>query len=522
MRIEVMKTYKELHTWTGIISGLFLYVCFLAGAFTMFAAPLNEWALKNTGTLPEIPLEKYDHLIQEVLAEHSQARKRLTIHLPDAMPQSAPATWVVENPDTHATTEWHASFDEYGELVTSTFTVSAVGTFIDQLHRTAGIPGSLGHEDFGTVFMGAIALLYFIAMVSGLIIFLPSWIKDLFSLRRGKNRKRFWLDAHNILGITALPFHLVIAFTTVVFAFHDVLYDSMGAWIYKDNPMFTRAAPQAESRELHELATVTQVIESIRVLEPEFQAAELMYMRMESPSPGLRVGGLVDGQLARGAEYTYTLNDPYSAEVTMSYMLPSQSGPMATTVISFFALHFGNFGGQFVRWLYFLLGVSGALLFLTGNILWIETRRKRQKKDEVAVVQNRSAQVMAQLTVGVCTGTPIGMLMTFLCVKWLPHQAYELEFWQQLAYYVGFFISLIIAFILRPFRAGQILLGAAAVLTILLLLSNVISGWGSGYDSLMLAFDLLAVMFLAVLAAVIYWMGKRARLISKDSVWACV
>src|SRR3546814_13080360 len=63
--------------------------------------------------------------------------------------------------------------------------------------------------------MGGIALLYAVAIVSGVICLLPSLVKDLFALRFGKNLKRMWLDLHNVLGLFSLPFHLIMALTSV-------------------------------------------------------------------------------------------------------------------------------------------------------------------------------------------------------------------------------------------------------------------------------------------------------------------
>ena len=137
------------------------------------------------------------------------------------------AAWLAEDPDTHVQTRWMASLDDNGRLLVERGSVSAAGEFLDQLHRTAGIPGHLGHESVGTLIMGLICGLYFLALVSGLIVFLPTWYSDFLTMRRGENRKRFWLDLHNILGLSALPFHIIIALTTFVFAFHDPIYGSL-------------------------------------------------------------------------------------------------------------------------------------------------------------------------------------------------------------------------------------------------------------------------------------------------------
>src|SRR3546814_5880025 len=38
-----------------------------------------------------------------------------------------------------------------------------------------------------------------------------------------------WLDLHNVLGLFSLPFHIIMALTSVVFAFHDQFYDAQDA-----------------------------------------------------------------------------------------------------------------------------------------------------------------------------------------------------------------------------------------------------------------------------------------------------
>src|SRR3546814_17919710 len=41
--------------------------------------------------------------------------------------------------------------------------------------------------------------------------------------------KRMWLDLHNVLGLFSLPFHIIMALTSVVFAFHVQFYDAQDA-----------------------------------------------------------------------------------------------------------------------------------------------------------------------------------------------------------------------------------------------------------------------------------------------------
>lgn len=515
MRIQHFKTYNQIHTWTGIIAGLFLFICFIGGALTMFKTPLNQWALQADASLAPITEDKYDDLIQQVLQQHPEAAAELTVYLPRSQPQHAPVSWLIEDQETHATTIWHATLNDKNELITEQASVSAIGDFIDNLHRTAGIPGGDGHDAIGTYVMGIVAGFYFLAIVSGLIIFLPSWLKDFLTVRRGKNRKRFWIDFHNVLGISALPFHLVIAVTTMVFAFHDVLYGSLQALVYKDTPMFNTPLP-GPTRQLTELASIEELTRSIQTLEPEFKPAVITFRGLNSPRANVIFGGEMEGHWIRGPDYAFVVSNPFTTQPGYTAMLPNQPGNMGKIVNGFFALHFGGFGGDTIRWVYFGLGVSGALLFLSGNILWIETRRRRQKKNSTPVDQKKSCVTMARLTVGVVLGTLIGLALSLLTVKWLPHTKVDIVWWQNFAYYSGFLTCIGWSFLCPPLRAAKQQLTTLCILTSLLTVSSV--GLG-GLSTISLTFAFVTLFITGCLLATLGWLKKREQTIEKDSAW---
>lgn len=513
MRIEVIKAYKSVHTWTGIICGLLLYIAFIAGALTMFKSPLNQWALQTDISLSAIPKGSYDELIQRVLTEYPAARENMLVNLPASYPQHAPVTWTVEDHDTHAVTQWHASLGESGKLITKSVTLSAVGEFIDQLHRTAGIPGGDGHDAIGTYILGIISALYFIALVSGLIIFLPTWFKDFLVLRRGNNRKRYWLDFHNVLSISSLPFHLVIALSAFVFAYHDPIYGAMQKLVYGERPMFNRPPSFEVNEQWHELAGVSELTEAIVELEPEFQLTELRYANMGSKRRNVRLSGTMEGSIVRGADFNYALSDPFSAEVLYRPFLPNHQDGYARVVGSFFALHFGNYGGATVRWVYFGLGIAGALIFLTGNILWIESRRKRQRGN-VSVQQTRSSLNIARITVGVSLGTLIGISAAMLAAKWLPHARLDILFWQQLTYYLGFVLSVAWCFIKPPIVACRQLLVVTVIMVLLIPISSILT---PSYRDFVVSFT--AVIAAIILAAIYQKINEKNQHLQQDSVW---
>src|SRR5690606_33432158 len=128
---------------------------------------------------------------------------------------------------------FYAALTPDGTLQVEAKGPSPVAQFIDVLHQQVGLPFS---HAVAMPIMGAIALLYAIAIVSGIVVLLPSLVSDLFAMRVGRNVKRMWLDLHNVLGVMSLPFHLVMALTSVVFAFHDQFYDAQSLTFSKPQP----------------------------------------------------------------------------------------------------------------------------------------------------------------------------------------------------------------------------------------------------------------------------------------------
>lgn len=532
MRSDILRVYKSLHTWTGLISGMALFICFFAGALTMFEEPLERWsappaAETPTGVQPWVAPERWPALIDATLREHPDAAKAFMLYLQPRENVPAPLLWreggLRAGP---AATTWWATLDENGALRTGVFRPGRMGQLIDDLHRTAGIPGTLGHHHVGDYVMGIIAVLYALALFSGLIVLLPTLVADLFALRLGKNLKRFWLDAHNVIGITSLPFHLVIALTVVVFAFHDLIYDGLGKVAWDGRPMFggERVRVIADTRPL---LPPLELLDRLRERAPQFQPQELVFMNSGRSNAQLRVAGTTDFGMLRSSTRGFATMDPYTGALTDTTYLPGLGSGWGNVITTFFALHFGNFGGALMRWSYFALGISGAFLFYSGNLLWIESRRRRQRRDAVAVEQTRTTYSMAAATVGVCWGSVAGVAVAMVAGKWLHGSVADPAPWYLGVYYTVFLGCVAWAFWHGAARAVVHLLWlcAAASLAIpatglLTLLLPSLPPW------LHTAPDLLAVEVSALLLGLAFVVMARrtARRVHSgdrtDSVWS--
>lgn len=476
MRSEFIRIYKSVHTWTGIVAGMALFIAFYAGAITIFKEPLARWAAAPSAVHgATLPLDQAPDLIVRTLREHPAVAKDFRLHLTAAEHLPQGLSWQVR--EDHADDHDHSSVRHYiatldagGAARVEEVHPSELAEFIDVLHRVVGLPFD---TDPNRWLMGVFAALYAVALVSGVIVLLPSLVKDFFALRVGKNLKRMWLDAHNVVGIVSLPFHLVMALTAIVFAYHDGFYLIQDKLIHdgKWATAFARGGPPstAPPRDPASMRSPAELLAGVQALSPSFEPTSLQYLNITGPRATVRVWGHDPAAHSPRFVGGFVAVDPYSGKIMNADFLPGRQNAPNATVGSFFALHFGTYGGTPVQWIYFLLGLAGAWLFYGGNLLWVETRRIKAARDVdaagIAPEQRRDVRWMAAATVGVCLGAVCGVSLTIVAAKWLNGRVDDLNAWHQIIYYAVFFGALAWAFRAGAARAVVHLLWLAAAFT---------------------------------------------------------
>lgn len=525
MRTDIVRTYKDIHSWVGIIAGLALFVAFYAGAITMFEEPLQRWATPPTELAPPPSLDRTPELIDKVLAAHPEARKSFKVNFVTGPERPARVSWETGTRREPGQT-YSASLAPDGTLQVSARKPSPVAQLVDVLHQQVGLP--FDHE-IAMPIMGIISLLYAVALVSGVICLLPSLIKDLFALRFGKNLKRMWLDLHNVLGLFSLPFHIVMALTAVTFAFHDQIYDAQGVVQRIGKAQVERRGPPRPDPKAPppDLATVRDVLPPAEIAgrvaqqKPGFTLVGMSYDYNAQEGHHGHIMGHDARYGMRAPTYGLGEINTRTGAITEADYLPGGQDGWFATITSLFAAHFGNFGGETVRWSYFFLGLSGAFIFYSGNLLWIESRRKKERKAG-AVEQSRATHILGALTAGVSLGCVAGISVTLAAAKWLPAGLPDLAAWHSRIYYAVFLLAVVWALLRGAARSGAELLWAAAVATALIPLTSLAAtgfgAWNHGGETLLV--DCVATI--GVVAFM--WMGRaarhRARHGSRDSIWS--
>jgi uncharacterized iron-regulated membrane protein len=354
MRQTTTKALYQVHAWTGVITGMLLFVVCFTGAVVVFKHEIDLWANPSLRSLPQ-PATPAG--IEAVLASLTAQRPSLTLEslqLPGA--QMPAYTLFVKGADGER--RKLAAHPETGALLGPVD--SELGQFIRSLHVFL-----LFGPRWIVGFLGVVMLA---SIVTGVLIH-QKLLKELFTQRWTSSLRLMLSDAHKLIGVWALLFHLLIAFTGAWLGLAPVFVNAASALRGAPPPAATPAvaAPAAATRlsvdRLHALARQhlpAVDLRSLRLIDWQGGAATVQFF-----GPARATGGGFGAVHLRAADGALLdLRDP--ARLGLWSRVNSWMEP----------LHFGDFGGLTLKWLYFILGLSPALLSITGTWLWLERQRR--------------------------------------------------------------------------------------------------------------------------------------------------
>ncbi|EKF73712.1 hypothetical protein A11A3_12138 [Alcanivorax hongdengensis A-11-3] len=432
MKADRMRRYVDLHSWLGMVAGLALFVAFFAGALNMFHEEIHHWQtprteLANAGTV--------QGLLQQVTASSEDARQRIYL-LPGADPgamwfqsgqDGAPGEWV---------TAYSSDFNAAGERGDRPH--SGLADFVNQLHYQLAIP------TVGLTLMGIISILYGAALFTGLVIHWPKLRREFFALRHQGNVRRYWKNLHNLIGVLCFPFHLIMSVTGAAMGAFTLIALVMGALVFGpqlqgviDKETQVWPAPTLTG-EPTEMAPVQRYLDRARQAHPDLTVDWIEVRGYGDQAAWVDVAASIPGVVGH---HIHVLMDARAQLIRV--IEPGHRSFNYDTLSPMYALHFGDYGGSLVQWLYFAMGLLGALLFVSGNILWCERRTDRNGP-------SRSSVFLLRLTLGVCFGVVIGLAGSFLASKLLPYTPWGAEI---AVLEKGVFLALLLVLVVAGLRS---------------------------------------------------------------------
>jgi uncharacterized iron-regulated membrane protein len=251
------------------------------------------------------------------------------------------------------------------------------------LHRDlfAGLAGEL--------FMGVMALLFVVAIVSGIAIYSPFMRKlDFGTVRSERSPRLKWLDLHNMLGVVTLAWALVVGTTGVINELSKPLFT---LWQQTDvkamlDPMRGKPVP-AET----ELSSPQAAFDVAKTALPEMTMVSLVY-------PGSPFG----------SPYHYVVwgkgQEPLTSRLFSPVLIDARNGTLTSVVTMPWylralevsrPLHFGDYGGVPLKIIWALLDLITIAILGSGLYLWLSRRASPFEEADAELAATHAASVSA-------------------------------------------------------------------------------------------------------------------------------
>lgn len=474
-----------LHTWSGLIVSWLLYFIFVTGTLGYFDNAIDRWMK------PEIPyqpaLTPYPHAIdaaQSFLNETAADAQTWTLVLPEQ-----------RNP--YLTVEWsgadigEATFDLGGNRIEHRRTGG--GQWLYELHfRLHYLPIKLAYWIVCICTMVMLA-----ALITGVIIHKKILI-DFFTFRPGK-KSRSWLDLHNLLSVSALPFHLMITYSGLLFLASTFVPDVFSAAYGGGKQTAYEHFSDEFFGPSHRPASGTAVSsvninQLLRDAAGEWGEHAVRLVTVYHPNDGsstTRLIRMIGANVARSERLYYNT----ATGERIDYV--PVDGPGKTTRMAMVNLHEGLFASPLLRWLYFISGLAGSGMIATGLILWVNMREEKKQRTATEI---RSHRFVENANIGVLLGLPIAISLYFWLNRILPAGWEHRVALEQNGFFLTLLACVVYSLLVPAAVAWRHLLIAISGLFGLLPLASECFG-GSGLVSAILRGDLTMVTFNLVLWA---------------------
>ncbi|RZL83004.1 MAG: PepSY domain-containing protein [Sphingomonas sp.] len=452
-----------LHTWSGLLLGWILFLVFVAGTIAFYREGLNRWMRPELARV-ENPMRVLAGA-QTYLAHKAPHAKSWFI--PVATKQSAGSQlfWVPQ-PDPNAPKgsgrrggrgrrDTQALIGADGKVATVRETRG--GDFFYRLHFDLHYMPVI----WARWLVGFASMMMLVAILSGVVTH-KKIFRDFFTLRRSKGQ-RSWLDGHNAVAVLALPFHLMITYTGLVTLMALLMpwavianytdERAIGAVLFPTMPVVERTGRAAPLVDLRRIAADAErrlgaPASSIQVSEPGDAAARITVSQSPISTLNTRTPQLgYDGVTGR-----------------LLWQSPP-TGAAAETAGVMIGLHAGRFADAGLRFIYFLCGIGGTLMVASGLVLWTVKRRERLPDPRHPHLGFR---IVERLNIAVIAGLPLGIAGLFWANRLLDIGMKNRAEWEIHWMFIAWAIAAIVALLVRPRIAWQIVLGLAGALLVAL------------------------------------------------------
>lgn len=374
------KRWFQVHKWSSLICTLFLLVICLTGLPLVFSDEIHDWLEpKSYAQLPEsTPRASLDTLVNEARALHPNDVV-LFAFMDDDEPQVY--VWMAASFEQAKADPQSRHFVRFDARTAKVLEQSGpLGQrpldFMDWVRRLhvdlfADLPGRL--------FLALMALLFVIAIVSGVVLYGPYMKKLEFgTVRATRNRRLRWLDLHNLLGIVTMAWAFLVGATGVMNELSTPLF---GLWQNTDVRVFLSRWEGQSPPQAAQLSSAQAALETAQRKVPDKQFSSILFPGSVGSSPYHYVLWSKGDSALTSRLFTPVLVDARTGEFTTTLQMPWYLRALQVSR----PLHFGDYAGWPLKVLWCVLDLITIAVLASGLYLWFARHRQQSARRNTLV-----------------------------------------------------------------------------------------------------------------------------------------
>ncbi|WP_353722219.1 PepSY-associated TM helix domain-containing protein [Dyadobacter sp. 676] len=371
MKKTFKKIASQLHLWLGVSSGLVVFIVALTGSILVFEDELEPVIFPKFHVVeapkdqPGLPLESlravvasaYPDLRIARIAIEPLADRTVIFGLVEGKKEKDIFS-VAVNPYTAQITDARRENESFFHIVL-------------QLHRYLCL------EDTGKAITGIATIMFIVIMITGLVLWWPKrrQARQRLTIKWDAKFKRLNWDLHAVFGFFVLPFTFLIASTGLVWSYkwvNDMIYLT-----FDGRPQQKREAPSNIGLiNASSTGTLAQVTAETNRLLPH--PGRIQFTLPESDSLSITVSKVNENaSVANVVDFLYF--DRHDGHLIGKRLYDDESTGMKVRRLVF-PIHTGSIWGWPTKVLALIVALITATLPVTGVIIWVGRRFKKEKK----------------------------------------------------------------------------------------------------------------------------------------------
>jgi uncharacterized iron-regulated membrane protein len=370
----------KLHSWLGLFNGVWLLILGVSGSLLVYYHEIDRWLNKDVLTVVEKEHRlSVDSLCKIVRARQPDANGTNIIHFPTSKTDCY-SFRIYSSDGSKSITHWWETYnidiDPYsGKILREGYYRDIRKSF---MHWLLNFHWSLNAGPPGLLVIALAGLLLFLNIITGVIIYRKYFFKAL-AFRapiQWKNWRTGTSGLHRYIGVWSLLFNVLI--------FYSGLQMNWNAFDKE-----TWIPPKVMEHNNEKYASIDKMIADVQNIYPGFEAKYFYIPFTKTIVGGIntenaRAMGNIPGTASiipeSSSSVAFNINTGAVIEkknINEEIKKMSWWGKFNAIVYSF---HVGSFAGSFSRILYVFIGLTPALLSISGFMLWWRRKKKISKR----------------------------------------------------------------------------------------------------------------------------------------------